>query len=80
MSHNHPDKKDQPIHCISCRKVIGQGFIIEGSIQLLCKCGTKTTIAAQPKKKPEGQQAVMVRIDTNANAKRDIGMGRASFF
>ena len=53
MSQNLINKAKQPIRCISCGKVIGQGFIVEGSIQLQCKCGVKTKIEAE--KKPEGR-------------------------
>jgi len=56
MSQNLVNKADQPIRCISCGKVIGQGFIVEGSIQLQCKCGVKTKIEAE--KKPAGQVTI----------------------
>jgi len=53
----YPDNKaDKPIHCIACGKIIGQGFIVEGVVQLLCKCGVKTRIAAQEENKPEGRR------------------------
>lgn len=57
MPHNHSNKADKPIYCIACGKVIGQGYIVAGSIQLLCKCGVKTKIEAE--NKPEGQVLVI---------------------
>jgi hypothetical protein len=53
MPHNQSNKADKPIYCIACGKVIGQGYIVAGSIQLLCKCGVKTKIEAE--NKPEGR-------------------------
>lgn len=52
MPHNQSNKADTPIKCIACGKIVGQGFIVQGSIQLLCKCGVKTKIEAETK--PEG--------------------------
>lgn len=57
MSHNQSNKADNPIKCIACGKVIGQGYIVAGSIQLLCKCGVKTKIEAEIK--PEGRKYVI---------------------
>lgn len=53
MSQSQPNKADKPIHCIACGKIIGQGYIVAGSIKLLCKCGVKTKIEAEIK--PEGR-------------------------
>ena len=78
MSQSQSNKADKPIHCIACGKVIGQGYIVEGSIKLLCRCGVKTKIEAEIK--PESRQDVIVRVDTNAGSMRDIGMGRTSVF
>jgi phage FluMu protein Com len=44
---------ENAIRCASCGKVIGKGFIVEGSVELPCKCGVRTRIEA--KKKPEGR-------------------------
>ena len=49
MSQSQINKADQPIRCIACGKVIGQGYIVTGSIQLKCKCGVKTKIEADIK-------------------------------
>lgn len=54
MPQSQVNKADQPIRCIACGKVIGQGYIVTGSVKLLCKCGVKTKIEAE--KKPEGHQ------------------------
>lgn len=53
MSQDQVKSADRPIKCISCGRIIGQGFIIEGAVQLLCKCGVKTKIEATIK--PEGR-------------------------
>ena len=54
MGDNQRKKEENRIRCIGCGKVIGLGYIVEGSIELPCKCGVKTRIEAE--KKPEGQR------------------------
>jgi hypothetical protein len=54
MSQYQVKSADRPIKCISCGRIIGQGFIVEGTVQLLCKCGVKNKIEATLK--PEGRR------------------------
>lgn len=50
--------KDKPVHCIACGKIIAQGFVLSGSIQIKCKCGVTNRIEAE--NKPEGQSGKVV--------------------
>jgi phage FluMu protein Com len=49
-----PEKVIKPIRCISCGKIIAEGFMKEGVIEIDCRCGTINKIQAQYKK-PEGR-------------------------
>ena len=45
-----PEKVIKPIRCISCGKIIAEGFMKEGLIEIDCRCGTTNKIQAQHKK------------------------------
>jgi len=53
MPINQADK-DKPVRCIACGKIIAQGYITEGAIQIQCKCGVKNRLEAEHK--PEGRK------------------------
>lgn len=55
MPDNHRKIDDEPIRCISCRKIIAQGNMQAGRIVINCKCGVSNVIEAR--NKPEGRQA-----------------------
>jgi hypothetical protein len=63
------NQASKPVTCIACGKIIAQGFIVSGSIQIQCKCGVKNRIEAE--QKPEGRSRLVEAVDA-------LGIGLAS--
>lgn len=73
MPINQADK-DKPVRCIACGKIIAQGYIADGAIQIQCKCGVKNRLEA--KHKPEGRSELCERVRSVIDIPVDRGSTR----